>query len=304
MDGDTGRVDLREGEVRQVRALAESLDGGGAVAAHGVGAKEEGAAVTAGGEHDGVGGVALDFARQQVAHDDAAGAAVDNHDVEHLAAVEALYGAALDLAVQRRVSAEEELLAGLALGVEGTRYLGAAEGAVGKQAAVFAGEGNALRDALVDDVARNLCQAVDVSLAGTEVATLDGVVEEAVNRVAVVLIVLGGVDTTLCGDRVGAAGGVLDAEVIYVEAQLAEGRGGGSTRETGADDDYVEVALVGGVHELLVSFVVGPLLSDGTFGYFGVNLVFRELRRFDVGVVLHYGGRVDHPLQVLKICHI
>ena len=303
MHGDTGGVDLSEGEVGQVGAFAESLDGGGTVAAHGVGGEEEGTAVTAGGENHGVCGVALDLAGDEVAHDHTACAAVDDDDVEHLAAHEALDGAFLDLTVQRGVGAKEELLAGLAFGVECTRYLRAAEGAVGQEAAVLTGERHALSHALVDDVVRYLGQTVNVGFARTEVAAFHGVVEETVNGVAVVLVVLCGVDTALSGDGVRAAGGILDAEVIYVETHLAEGGGCGGACETRTYHDDVEVALVGGVDEFLVGFIVGPLLSDGTFGDFGVNLELGEFRGFDVRVILHDGGRVDHTLYFLEICH-
>jgi hypothetical protein len=60
---------------------------------------------------------------------------------------EHLHGAAGDLLGQGRVGAEEELLAGLAAGVEGTGNLRATEGAVGEETAVLTGEGHALRDA-------------------------------------------------------------------------------------------------------------------------------------------------------------
>ena len=112
---------------------------------------------------------------------------------------------ACDLALERLVGAEQQLLAGLAAGVERARDLRAAEGAVGEQAAVLAGERHALGDALVDDVDADLGEAVDVGLAGAEVAALDRVVEEAVDAVAVVLVVLGGVDAALRGDGVRAA---------------------------------------------------------------------------------------------------
>ena len=193
-------MNLGEGEVGQVCSLAESLYGSRAVAAHSVGREEESTAITTGGENHGVGGVTLKLAGDEVAHDHTARAAVDHNDVEHLAAVVALDGALLDLAVERGVCAQQELLAGLALGVECAGHLRAAERTVGQQASVFAGERHTLGDTLVDDVARHFGQAVDVGLAGAEVATLDGVVEEAVNRVTVVLVILGGVDTTLCGD--------------------------------------------------------------------------------------------------------
>ena len=124
-----------------------------------------------------------------------------------------LDGAGADLPLERLVGAEQELLAGLAARVERARDLRAAEGAVVEQAAVLAREGHALRHALVDDVHADTCgQPVDVGLARAEVAALDGVVEEPLDAVAVVLVVLGGVDAALRGDRVRAARAVLEAE--------------------------------------------------------------------------------------------
>ena len=73
------------------------------------------------------------------------------------------------------------------------------------EAAVLAREGHALRDALVDDVDADLREAVDVGFARAEVAALDRVVEQAVDAVAVVLVVLRGVDAALRGDGVRAA---------------------------------------------------------------------------------------------------
>lgn len=81
-----------------------------------------------------------------------------------------------------------------------------------QEAAVFAGEGDALGDALVDDVHADLGEAVDVRLAGAEVAALDRVVEEVEDAVAVILVVLRRVDAALGRDGVGAAGAVLEAE--------------------------------------------------------------------------------------------
>jgi hypothetical protein len=70
----------------------------------------------------------------------------------------------------------------------------------------------------------DLGEAVDVGLAGAEVAALDGVVEQPVDAVAVVLVVLRRVDAALRGDRVGAARAVLVAERLDVVAELAERR--------------------------------------------------------------------------------
>ena len=107
--------------------------------------------------------------------------------------------------IERLVGAEQQLLTGLAAGVERARHLRAAERPVVEQAAVLAGERHALGDALVDDVDADLGQPVDVGLTGAEVAALHGVVEEALDAVAVVLVVLRRVDAALRGDAVRAA---------------------------------------------------------------------------------------------------
>ena len=265
--GNAGGVDLNVRGVGEICALAVARHGSRAVAAHSVGGEEISVSVTAGADYYGVGRETFDVARYEVAGDDAAGAAVDDHDVEHLVARVQFNRAGVYLAHQGGVSAEKELLAGLAFGVESTAHLCAAEGAVGEHAAVFAGEGHALCHALVDDVGAHLGEAVNVGLAGAVVAALNGVVEEAINGVAVVLIVLGSVDTALCGDRVGAARRVLDAEVLHLETHFAERCGGACAGKARTYDDNVELTLVLGVNQFLMSLIVGPFFSHGTFGY-------------------------------------
>ena len=63
-----------------------------------------------------------------------------------------------------------------------------------------------------------LASPVDVGFAGTIVATLNGVAEEAFHAVAIVLVVFGRVDAALGSDAMGAARRVLDAEDVYIEA--------------------------------------------------------------------------------------
>ena len=121
---------------------------------------------------------------------------------------------------QRLIGAEQQLLAGLAARIERARHLRAAEGAVAEQPAVFARERHALRHALVDDVDADLRQAVDVGFARAEVAALDGVVEQPVDAVAVVLVILRGVDAALRGDAVRAARAVLEAEALHLVARV------------------------------------------------------------------------------------
>ena len=203
---DAGRVDLRVAGVGEERAPPVGPPRRRRVGVLGVGREEEDVAVAAGAQQHGVGGVAADLPGDEVADDDAAGHAVLHDEVEHLGAGVELDRASVHLVHQLLVGAEQELLAGLASGVEGAGHLGAAEGAVVEQAAVLTGEGHALGDHLVDDVDRDLGEAVHVRLPRAEVAALHGVVEEALHRVAVALVVLGGVDPALGGDRVRPAG--------------------------------------------------------------------------------------------------
>jgi hypothetical protein len=73
-------------------------------------------------------------------------------------------------------------------------------------AAVLAREGHALGHRVVDDAGRELGQPVHIDLARAEIAALQGVVEEPRHAVAVVLVVLGGIDPALRGHAVGPAG--------------------------------------------------------------------------------------------------
>src|SRR6185436_6197723 len=90
----------------------------------------------------------------------------------------------------------------------------------------------------------------------------DRVIEEAIHAVAVVLVVLRGVDAALRRDAVRAPGGVLDAEVQDVVAQLAKRRRRRRAGQAGADDDDRVLPLVGRVDQLHLELVPVPLLAD------------------------------------------
>ena len=83
-------------------------------------------------------------------------------------------------------------------------------------------------------------EAVDIAFAGAVVATFDGVVEEAVYAVAVVLLILGCVDTSLGCDAMRTARTVMEREALDVVAEFAERCGSGSTGEAGTNDDDIE----------------------------------------------------------------
>src|SRR5690606_27158231 len=170
-----------------------------------------------------------------------------------------------------------QLLAGLAPGVEGAGHLGATEGPVVEEAAVLAGERDALGGGLVDDVQRQLGEAVDVGLTAAVVPALDGVVEEPVDRVAVVVIVLGGVDPALGGDGVGSPGGVVEGEHLHLVSELAEAGRGRRAGEARAHHDDLELPLVGRVDQTHGELVVLPLVGERPCGDAGVE-IDRHLR--------------------------
>jgi hypothetical protein len=83
-------VDLREAGVGEERALLVAAPDRGDVAVDRVGGEVEHGGVAAGGHDHRVGRVGLDLPGDQVAADDAAGHAVDQHQLQHLAAGEQL----------------------------------------------------------------------------------------------------------------------------------------------------------------------------------------------------------------------
>ena len=92
-----------------------------------------------------------DFSCAEIAHHDALGVSIDYDEVKHLGARVHGNSSFLNFFFEGLITADEELLAGLAAGVEGAFHLGTPEGAVIKEASVFASEGNPLGDTLVDD---------------------------------------------------------------------------------------------------------------------------------------------------------
>ena len=282
LHGDAGGVNLGEAGVSEVGTLLPAGAGSAHVAAHGVGGKEEHAAITTGRQQHGVTGVALDFTSHHIAHHDTLGVAVDHYQVHHFGAGVHLDVALADFLLHGLVGTQEQLLAGLTAAVESTLELGTTEGAVVEQTTVFAAEGNALGHALVDDVAGHLGQTIHVGLTGAEVATLHGVVEQTVYGVTVVLVVVSSVDTTLSSDGVSAAGAVLVAEAVYIVAQLSQRGSSSATSQTGTHHEHRVLTAVVGVDELGFALVLGPLFSNGAIRNAGIRHVvaYRKLNVF------------------------
>src|SRR5262245_52138882 len=281
--GDAGRVDLRVAGVGEERALLERAVGRRHVAALRVGREEEDVAVAARGQHDGIRRVGLDFARHQVARDDPFGVAVDQNYVEHLGSRIHLHRAGVNLAAHRLVRPEQQLLPRLSARVKRARDLRAAERTVVQQPAVFARERHALRHALVDDVHADLGQAVNVGFTRAEVSALDRVVKQAVDRVAVVAVILRGVDAALRGDGVRAARAVLETKGLDVVAEFAQRGRRRSARQSRADDDDVEFAFIGRVDQFHLLPVFRPLHRDRPRRNLRIEYNAHNCYRYDTG---------------------
>ena len=83
-------------------------------------------------------------------------------------------------------------------------------------------------NALVDDRGADFGQSVNIGFARPKVTALDGVVEKAIDAVAVILIVLRGVYSALRSDRMRPARAILIAKTVDVEPLLAKRCRGGA----------------------------------------------------------------------------
>ena len=288
-------MDLRVARVRHERAPAVRPPDRGDVRLLRVRRQEEDVPVAAGGHHDGVPRVRHDVAGDEVAGHDPDGASLVDHQVEHLGAVVQRDRAQVDLTHEGLVGADQQLLAGLAPGVEGAGHLRPTEGPVVEQPAVLTGERHTLGDALVDDVHAQLRQAVHVGLSGAVVAALDRVVEEAVHAVAVVAVVLRRVDATLRGDAVRPPWRVVVRDHLHLVAELTERRRGRRARQAAAHDDDRELATVRRVDEAHAELVRVPLVGDGAIGDLGVQA---RLGHRETAPVVMSNGMLTLPTMI------
>ena len=215
--------------------------------------------------------MAFEFTSDEVTDDDTASLAVDHDEVHHFATREHLDLTGSNLAHESLVCTEQELLTRLATSVERTGNLRTTERAVVQKTTVFTTERNALSDALVDDEVRVFGQAVHVGFASAEVTTLNGIVEQTINGVAIVLVVLSSVDTALGCNGVCTARAILDAERLDIVTKFTEGSGSRCTCKASTHDNHCELTLVSRVHELEFELVLGPLFFDGTTGDFRIK---------------------------------
>src|SRR5258708_9653951 len=143
----------------------------------------------------------LDLAIHQVPCHNTACSAGDDHKVEQLASNVHCHRTRGYLLLQRLISPEQRLLSGLTWSIKCSLTLYAAKRSRIQKSAIFPGKRHALSNALVNDIEADLGEPIHVGLSGAEVAPLYCVLKQAENAVAVVSIVLSGINPSLGCDR-------------------------------------------------------------------------------------------------------
>ncbi len=130
----------------------------------------------------------------------------------------------------------EKLLTGGGSGKGGAVIERASEAAEVEKAFGSAVEGNAHAVEEIDDAGSSLAHGLDGRLVGEEIATVDGVVEMLVGRIAFALEVLGGVDAALGADGVRTLDRD-DRKEVDLAAHLGNLDDGGETCEAASHYD-------------------------------------------------------------------
>src|SRR5690606_26785535 len=110
------------------------------------------------------------------------------------------------------------------------------------------------------------------------VAPLDRVIEEPENAVAVVAIVLGGVDAPLRRHAVGTARAILITETGNLIAHLAQRCRCRRASQPGPHDDDVKAAAVGRVHQFQLKAGLVPLFFNRAGRHSGIQGRLGECR--------------------------
>ena len=85
---------------------------------------------------------------------------------------------------------------------------------------------------------------MDITFAGAVVTTFDRIIEQAMNAIAIILVVLRRIDTALCSNAVCAARAIVKGETFDVVSQFTERGSCRCTGEACADHDDFETPVV------------------------------------------------------------
>jgi hypothetical protein len=146
-----------------------------------------------------------------------------------------------------------------------------AEGTIGEQPAILARERHALLGALIDDEIADFGQPVNVRFARTEIATFDRVVKQSENAVAIVLVILGGIDPALRRNGMGATRRILITKSFHAITKFTQSGRGRSAGQPRTDHNDLKFAAIIRANETRIILVVPPFLLERTGRNFAVE---------------------------------
>ena len=270
-------MNLNHTRVSKISTFLVALPSSGTVRSHCVCWQEECIYITTCCNNYCVSSKSFNLTSNQVTSDDTTSTPVNQNNVQHFVTSIQFHFTNTNLTAQCWISTQKQLLSGLAAGIECTGYLSTTEWTVIQQSTIFTSERNTLSYALVDNAIGNFSQTINVSFTSTVVTTLDCIIEQTINGVAIILIVLSSIDTALCCDRVCTTRRVLDTEVQHIESHFCQRSCSRSTGQTSTYHDDIQTTLVCRVHQFLVIFIIFPLLSQWALRDFWINFSHNDL---------------------------
>jgi hypothetical protein len=119
-----------------------------------------------------------------------------------------------------------------------------------------------LRDALVDDIHADLRETINVGLACPKVTAFDCVLKQAENAVAVVAVILGGVNPSLGSDGVRATRAVVIGKALNAISLLAKSSSSCCPSQPRAHNYDRVLAAISGINQLHLEAAFVPLLLN------------------------------------------
>ena len=124
---------------------------------------------------------------------------------------------------------------------------------------------------MIDDQIADFREAINVRFPRAKIAALDRVVKETENAVAVVLIILGGINSTLSRDAMSAAWAVLVTETFHLVTELAQRGCRRSASQTASDDDDLKFPAIVRTDQAGVILVSRPFICQRARRNLGVE---------------------------------
>ena len=132
---------------------------------------------------------------------------------------------------------------------------------------------------MIDDLVAYFGSPVYVGFARPVVASLYHIDKQPVNTVAVVLVVLGCINSSLRSHCMGSSRGIVITEGFHVVSQFTQGRRCCRSCNTGTDNDNIDFPFVCGIDQFNRILVICPLqgkraIGDLSIEFFHILSVF------------------------------